>query len=797
MRTPTLAMVALAAVVAVLVPSVAAAVTSVWSGDFETGGLKQYTEVLGIGPEPGTRISLDPTNPVTQGVYSSRVELRSGDVATRDGTNRVQLRNSPWSEGQDLYFRWSVYIDPSTTIGASFSNPWRALVAWPTNQNGACSPMKFFLQRDNGHNADPNGLDSLVAAGDLGVCGANDVTQWRLVNPVEGAWYTFLTHIRFSSDPSVGLFEFWLKAPDSGSFTKQTFGTGAQTLQIKTLGAAGNTANMRVGDYRNSSFTTTDILYFDDVYACGSFDACVVPAEKPPSLAVSPANLSFAAPEDGPPPPAQTVTVSNAGGGTLDWTAGSDVPWLDVSPASGTNSGTVTVTPSTAGLTAGTYSGNVTVTAPGVSGSPQTVPVTLTVKSASPALAVSPSTLAFRATQGGADPAAKALTVSNGGGGTLDWTAAADVPWLDVSPAGGTDGGSISVTPHLSGLSAGTFTGNVTVTAPGAGGSPQTVLVTLTVDPPPPALSVSPSSLSFRATQGGANPAAQTLSATNAGGGRLDVTASGNASWLSVTPSTATAPATVTVAPSVSGLLSGTYTATVTVTATTTGATGSPNAIPVTLVVDPVPNLVGAWAFDESSGNTVTDYSGRGNTGTISGATRTTGGKFGGALTFSGANNWVLVPDANSLDLSTGMTVEAWVRPSAIGTRVRAVLLKERSGGLVYALDAGDGSGRAATHVFTTADLALSGTATTGLNAWTNLAATYDGANLRLYVNGVQAASRALAGSIQGSTGALRIGGASTLNNQWFAGVIDEVRLYNRALNATEVLADMNKRVKP
>ena len=67
------------------------------------------------------------------------------------------------------------------------------------------------------------------------------------------------------------------------------------------------------------------------------------------------------------------------------------------------------------------------------------------------------------------------------------------------------------------------------------------------MDPPaPPALAVwrSPTSLAFTATVGGASPAAKTVSVTNGGSGTLDVTASDDAAWLTVTPASATAPAT-------------------------------------------------------------------------------------------------------------------------------------------------------------------------------------------------------------------------------------------------------------
>ena len=77
------------------------------------------------------------------------------------------------------------------------------------------------------------------------------------------------------------------------------------------------------------------------------------------------------------------------------------------------------------------------------------------------------------------------------------------------------------------------------------------------------------------------------------------------------------------------------------------------------------------------------------------------------------------------------------------------------------------------------------------MNAWTHLAATYDGSTLRFYVNGTQAASRAVTGGITSSTNPLRIGGNSVWG-EWFNGSIDEVRIYNRALTPAQISTDMN-----
>jgi hypothetical protein len=141
------------------------------------------------------------------------------------------------------------------------------------------------------------------------------------------------------------------------------------------------------------------------------------------------------------------------------------------------------------------------------------------------------------------------------------------------------------------------------------------------------------------------------------------------------------------------------------------------------------------------------------------------------------------------------MTMEAWVRPSALGSAWRTVMLKEQPGDLIYALYGGDNTGRPATHIFTNADRGVSGTAGVPLDSWTHLAATYDGTTQRLFVNGVQVATKAMTGPIKVSTGALRFGGNGTWSDEWFAGLLDELRVYNRALSATEIQADMARPV--
>src|SRR5205823_2763078 len=99
---------------------------------------------------------------------------------------------------------------------------------------------------------------------------------------------------------------------------------------------------------------------------------------------------------------------------------------------------------------------------------------------------VTPSSLAFSATQGGANPAPQSLSVTNAGGGTLSYTITDDAAWLTESPTSGSAPGTVQVTASPAGLNAGTYTGHITITASGAQGSPQVVNVTLTVGSAPP-----------------------------------------------------------------------------------------------------------------------------------------------------------------------------------------------------------------------------------------------------------------------------------------------------------------------
>jgi hypothetical protein len=204
-----------------------------------------------------------------------------------------------------------------------------------------------------------------------------------------------------------------------------------------------------------------------------------------------------------------------------------------------------------------------------------------------------------------------------------------------------------------------------------------------------------------------------------------------------------------------------------------------------------IPGLVAAYPFDEGAGTTVSDVSGNGNNGTIINATWTASGRYGNALVFDGTSALVTVNDSSSLELNTAMTLEAWVNPVTVNNVYCDVIYKGNDN---YFLEGTTINGSGVPGIggtFGAADVVLFGPVPLTPNTWAHLAATYDGAMTRLYVNGTQVASQPQTGTIATSTNALQIGGDS-IYSQFFQGTIDEVRIYNRALSAMEIQADMN-----
>ncbi len=200
------------------------------------------------------------------------------------------------------------------------------------------------------------------------------------------------------------------------------------------------------------------------------------------------------------------------------------------------------------------------------------------LQTTTPHIVLSPTSLSFSASQGGADPAPQSVSVTNSGGGTLDWTASPGASWLSVSPGSGTGNGSVSVTAHTGTLATGTYTGSVSVSDANADNSPQSVAVTFTVNPSgtlPPSVTPDSGSLTVNANTSG-NGAFFTVS--NPNGSPLTYTLAcgftGQVTYCSVDPSVtvgANGASSVTVRFSAASAGYGT----ITLTATGTGGSDS------------------------------------------------------------------------------------------------------------------------------------------------------------------------------------------------------------------------------
>ncbi|MFH0924245.1 MAG: LamG-like jellyroll fold domain-containing protein [bacterium] len=200
--------------------------------------------------------------------------------------------------------------------------------------------------------------------------------------------------------------------------------------------------------------------------------------------------------------------------------------------------------------------------------------------------------------------------------------------------------------------------------------------------------------------------------------------------------------------------------------------------------------LVGEWKFDEGTGTTATDMSGSGNNGTISGATWSDG-KFGNSLSFNGVDPYYVDCGTNSnLTLTNNLTIEAWIKWTGDGNSYQAIVSKRLGGGLVnYYLRIDKASKTLFLIAYSNStEYWKNSTLTVPINEWIHVAVTFDNGNTHFYINSVDDGLKSFPVSSLFSNGqSVRIGYYD--NSQIFSGLIDQVRIYNRALSATEVAA--------
>jgi hypothetical protein len=344
--------------------------------------------------------------------------------------------------------------------------------------------------------------------------------------------------------------------------------------------------------------------------------------------------LNFSTTQGQLAPPGQIVTITNTGQDTLQWHTTVNqlvLPWLTASPTGGSISpgqtGQVTVNVDPTNLTPGNYVGQVVLEGtdakdPNImaGGSPQTVTVNLLVLPPCTLAQPSLSALGFSATQGGADPAAQSLAITASGNCAwpLGWQATLSRPtsWLSISPMTGSFEASgqpamLTIAPRVAGLTAGTYTAQISITAidpslPVQGNS-QTLSVSFTVFQQC-TLQISSSTLSLSVAQGQTS-AAQALNLSEPGKCATPVSwtaqaDTGSTAWLVLSATSGKdkgAGSTVSVTANAARLAPGKYTGTITISAHGTGGAvvqGSPQTVSVSLVVTgfTVSGLVNACA---------------------------------------------------------------------------------------------------------------------------------------------------------------------------------------------------------
>jgi len=198
--------------------------------------------------------------------------------------------------------------------------------------------------------------------------------------------------------------------------------------------------------------------------------------------------------------------------------------------------------------------------------------------------------------------------------------------------------------------------------------------------------------------------------------------------------------------------------------------------------------LVGFWTFDESDveGETVKDIV-AGNNGTMIGDPKIVEGKVGKALEFDGEDDYVKALHSQDLDFQTDeATVEAWIYPNAIEADKHTIYRKaDVKDKFIFRLNGSN------VEFYLETDAGPNNILAGDIEAskWQHVLARYDGSNMEVFVNGISVGSVAHSGNIVSDTADVYIG--SRPSDRRYNGIIDELRVYNRALSAKEISQNM------
>jgi len=214
--------------------------------------------------------------------------------------------------------------------------------------------------------------------------------------------------------------------------------------------------------------------------------------------------------------------------------------------------------------------------------------------------------------------------------------------------------------------------------------------------------------------------------------------------------------------------------------------------------------LVLHYTFDKNEAGIVTDQSDKKNNGTVVGATFTDG-KNGGAYSLSGSNDHITAPNSDSLEIKDKLTLAIWVNltslnPGGYGNEVGYIINKgdDLWWNPAFSIGFGKGGGEPFFHVCNATDPQRGGGKSAGsaakmeLGTWYHLAGVYDGATVKLYVNGNLEKTEAYSGPLRSDKAPVHLGGGKLFGVDWgnnftVNGRVDEVMIYNLALSDNEV----------
>jgi hypothetical protein len=207
-------------------------------------------------------------------------------------------------------------------------------------------------------------------------------------------------------------------------------------------------------------------------------------------------------------------------------------------------------------------------------------------------------------------------------------------------------------------------------------------------------------------------------------------------------------------------------------------------------------NVVAIWLFDEGQGDVAKDLSPNGNDASFNGAPKWVPGKFGDALYFDGADDYLAAEDSDTLDVvGEEITLMAWVNADGWPADWNHVIRKttpDSATPYFYILGV-HATALAFIHLQTDAGdfYDLQGATALPTKEWIHLTMTYDGEEIKIYVNGEVDGSFPANGAIQPNEGELRIGRGNPAG--YFTGTIDDVAIFKVALSEDEVRSIMNK----